>query len=100
MADSRVGSEAAPWGPASGASQWQVILLSWSLRPHLLRYRDNGLVAYAFVLGDHLSAEEKNQGANLYTEQHRDRGRERPVNHLNLRHGRVVPDENVSGDFP
>jgi hypothetical protein len=43
------------------------MLLARALRPHLLWYRDNGLVAYAFVLGDHLSAEEENQGANLYT---------------------------------
>ena len=49
--------------------------MSWSLRSHWLWYRDDGLVAYAFVLGDHLSAEEKNQGSILYTEQHRDRGR-------------------------
>jgi hypothetical protein len=47
-----------------------------------------------------LSAEEENQGSNLYTEQHRDRGRKRPVNHLNLRHGCVIPHENVPGDFP
>src|ERR1700738_3613127 len=85
---------------ASFASQWQVPLLSWSLRSHWLWYRDDGLVAYAFVLGDHLSAEEENQGSNLYTEQHRDRGRKRPVNHPNLRHGCVIPDENVPGDFP
>src|SRR6266487_1308577 len=78
----------------------EVVLLSWSLRSHWLWYRDNGLVAYAFVLGDHLSAEEENQCSNLNTEQDRDRGRKRPVNQLNLRHGRVVPDENVPGDFP
>jgi hypothetical protein len=62
------------------------VLLSRSLRSHRLWYRDDGLVAYAFVLGDHLSAEEENQGSNLYTEQHRDRGRKRSINHLNLRH--------------
>jgi hypothetical protein len=44
---------------ASFASQWQVPLLSWSLPSHWLWYRDDGLVAYAFVLGDHLSAEEE-----------------------------------------
>jgi hypothetical protein len=62
----------------------QVVLLSCSLRSHWLWYRDNGLMAYAFVLGDHLSSEEENQSSNLYTEQDRDRGRKRPVNHLNL----------------
>lgn len=75
-------------------------LSCWMLRSHWLCCGDDGLVANAFVLGDHLSTEEENQGSNLYTEQHRDGGRKRPVNHLNLRHRGVIPDENVPSDFP
>ena len=44
---------------------WQAISFSRALRSHFLWYRDDGLVAYAFVLGDNLSADEKNQSSNL-----------------------------------
>jgi hypothetical protein len=40
-------------------------VLWWSLRSHRPWSRDDRLVAYAFVLGDNLSAEEKNQSSNL-----------------------------------
>ena len=49
-------------------SQSPAVLMAWSLGLHWLRCLDDGLITYAFVLRDHLSAEEENQGSNLHTQ--------------------------------
>jgi hypothetical protein len=51
--------------PSRSTRSFTNVLWWWSLRSHRPWYRDDGLVAYAFVLGDNLSADEKNQSSNL-----------------------------------
>src|SRR5438093_679449 len=67
---------------------------------HDLRRRVQRFVPAALVFGDDLRAQQQHDGADLDAQQYRDRRRQRSVDHLDLRHRVVVPNEHVSCQLP
>src|SRR6266851_1976189 len=59
-----------------------------------------GLAADSFVFGDDLRAEQQKNGADLDRKQRQDRRRQRAVDDAYLRHGPVVPAQQMSRQFP
>ena len=62
-----------------------------SFRPQRLGCDLDGLPTYAFILRNHLGADQQDQCSYLNTQKHRNCRGEGAVNKLNLRHRRVVP---------
>ena len=89
-----------------GSGQWlnaptlSSAVSPWSFGFHWFASCLDGFVTDALVLCNDLSAQEQDQSSDFHAQQDRDGGGEGAVDHLDLGHARVIPNENMAGDFP
>src|SRR4051794_8658110 len=81
---------------AAGPSGNPTNFLGGFARIERLSRRFDGFPTNTLILCDHLRPHQEHQSSDLHAQQHRDRCRERAINHLDLRHGGVVPNQKVA----